>query len=250
MASLVPYPNLVLTTAVIAVTYVVSVAVYRLYFHPLAKYPGPFWARLTVFPSWWHTRTQDRHVWLLELQQKYGTTFRYRPDAVLINTPTAFKTLFGPRGNVKKSDDYYRVWPKTIDVTSTWNVTDIHTHARKRRVLNYAFSEKALRSAEPFVHSNVDRWLDLFEKDGKDGSKSYNMADQINYLVFDILGDLCFGKSFDMKEPGSKVRNIPEILAEFLVIMNPVCRAILNTIDRFLTSHRSASLPGPTGGSG
>jgi hypothetical protein len=123
---------------------------------------------------------------------------------------------------VKKSDDYYRVWPARIDITSTWNVTDIPVHARKRRVLNHAFSERALRSAEPYVHSNVDRWLDLFEERGKGGKKSFNMAHEINYLVFDILGDLCFGKSFEMKEPGSKVTEIPEILAEFLTFMNPV----------------------------
>lgn len=217
------YPSLVITSTVLLATYLFSVAIYRLYFHPLAKYPGPFWARLTVFPSWWYTRSQDRHVWLLSLQKQYGTTFRYRPDAVLINTPTAFKTIFGPRGNVKKSDDYYRVWPKTVDIKSTWNVTDIHTHARKRRVLSHAFSEKALRAAEPFVHANVDRWLDLFEEEqAKDKTRTFDMAEHINYLVFDILGDLCFGKCFDMKEPGSSVTNIPDILAQFLVVMNPV----------------------------
>ncbi|KAI7230270.1 hypothetical protein KC330_g7052 [Hortaea werneckii] len=226
IANLLPevsYPHLVLTTGLIAITYLLSAVVYRLYFHPLAKYPGPFWARLSVIPSWWHTQKQDRHVWLYSLQEEYGTTFRYRPDAVLVNTPTAFKTIFGPRGNVKKSDDYYRVWPKTIDVKSTWNVTDVHEHARKRRVLNHAFSEKALRSAEPSVHSNVDRWLDLFQEQGANGAKSFNMAHKINYLVFDILGDLCFGKSFGMKEPNSEVTNIPEILAEFLSLMNPIC---------------------------
>ena len=218
----VSHPSLLLTITVVSVTYLFNIAFYRLYFHPLAKYPGPLWARLSTLPSWWHTRKQDRHIWLLRLQQEYGTTFRYRPDAVLINTPTAFKTIFGPRGNVKKSDDYYRVWPKSIDITSTWNVTDIPTHGRKRRVLNYAFSEKALRAAEPSIHSNVDRWLDLFEQQSEGGTKSFNMADEINHLVFDILGDLCFGKSFGMKEPGSKVTGIPGILAEFLVVMNPV----------------------------
>jgi hypothetical protein len=55
--------------------------VYRLVFHPLAKFPGPFWARLTVLPSWWHTRTGDRHVWLYSLQEKYGMSI----DAVHIH---------------------------------------------------------------------------------------------------------------------------------------------------------------------
>jgi hypothetical protein len=56
----------------LALAFLVYTAVYRLVFHPLAKFPGPFWARLTVLPSWWHTRTGDRHVWLYSLQEKYG----------------------------------------------------------------------------------------------------------------------------------------------------------------------------------
>src|SRR6185312_10811725 len=96
---------------------------------------------------------------------------------------------------------------------------------RKRRVLNYAFSEQALRGAEPFIHSNVDRWLDLLGKHKSaetDWTESIDMSDQVTYLVFDILGDLCFGKSFDMKEPESGLRFIVEKMIEFMAIMHPV----------------------------
>lgn len=56
----------------LAFGYLVFIAIYRLYFHPLAAIPGPFWARLTTLPSYWHTLQQDRHAWLLQLQQEYG----------------------------------------------------------------------------------------------------------------------------------------------------------------------------------
>jgi hypothetical protein len=66
------YPNLFALGASLVLVYVATTAVYRFYFHPLAAFPGPLWARLTVFPSWWHTRTGDRHIWLYSLQQQYG----------------------------------------------------------------------------------------------------------------------------------------------------------------------------------
>lgn len=51
---------------------VLAIVVYRLHFHPLSRYPGPFWARITSFPSYWHTLRQDRHIWLWRLQEEYG----------------------------------------------------------------------------------------------------------------------------------------------------------------------------------
>jgi sugar lactone lactonase YvrE len=66
------YPNVLALSASLFFLYIVATAVYRLYFHPLAKFPGPFWARLTTFPSWWHSKNQDRHLWLLRLQEQYG----------------------------------------------------------------------------------------------------------------------------------------------------------------------------------
>ncbi|KAF2649983.1 cytochrome P450 [Lophiostoma macrostomum CBS 122681] len=223
LLSHVSYPNVFGLCASIALAYVVTTAIYRLYFHPLARFPGPFWAKLSVFPSWWHTRTCDRHLWLYSLQQKYGPEFRYRPDSVVINTPTAYRTIFGPKGNVRKGE-YYAVWPRTVDTVNTWSSRSVQMHARKRRVLNQAFSEKAMRSAETFIHSNVNRWLELFETMSENGdwTPTVNMADYINYLVFDILGDLCFGKCFDMKEPESTLRHIPEMMVQFLELIHPI----------------------------
>lgn len=153
-----------------------------------------------------------------------GTEFRYTPDSVCINTPTAYRTIFGPKGNVKKSE-YYKIWPRTEDTVNTWSTTNVAQHARKRRVMNYAFSESALRGAETFIHSNVDRWLSLFKQQKRDGDNwtvPMNMEHQVTYLVFDILGDLCFGKSFDMKEPDSKLRHVPEMMIGFMELLHPV----------------------------
>jgi hypothetical protein len=48
------------------------------------------------------------------------------------------------------------------------------------------------------------------------------MADEVNYLVFDILGDLCFGKNFNMKEPDSDLKHVPELIAAYLQVLAPV----------------------------
>lgn len=54
------------------IIHIITITVYSLYFHPLSKYPGPFWARVSSFPSWWHGLKKDRHIWLFDLHEKYG----------------------------------------------------------------------------------------------------------------------------------------------------------------------------------
>jgi hypothetical protein len=70
---MIPLPILASSAFLLVVTYSLYTIYYRLYLHPLAKYPGPFWAKVSDLPSFWYTSKQDRHVWLLRLQQEYGT---------------------------------------------------------------------------------------------------------------------------------------------------------------------------------
>lgn len=59
-------------SSALILSYATAIVIYRLYFHPLAEYPGPFWARISSFPSYWHTLQKDRHIWLWRLQEEYG----------------------------------------------------------------------------------------------------------------------------------------------------------------------------------
>ncbi|KAG7413201.1 Cytochrome P450 monooxygenase AKT7 [Fusarium oxysporum f. sp. raphani] len=210
-------------TVFLILGHITVIVLYRLYFHPLAKYPGPFWARISAFPAYYYTLRQDRHIWFWKLQERYGPTFRITPNSVLINTPTGLKTIYNNKANVKKAE-YYRVYPRNIHAVTTWNSIDKTTHARKRRVMNHAFSDKALRSCEPFIHSNIDRWIELLDQEirEKKWSGSLNMARWADHLVFDTLGELCFGKSFGMKEHDSELRHIPTLMTDFMSTIHPI----------------------------
>uniref|UniRef100_A0A0D2YCW6 Uncharacterized protein n=1 Tax=Fusarium oxysporum (strain Fo5176) TaxID=660025 RepID=A0A0D2YCW6_FUSOF len=79
--------------------------------------------------------------------------------------------------------------------------------------MNHAFSDKALRSSEPFIHSNIDRWIELLKEEirKRQWSCSLHMARWADRLVFDTLGDLYFGESFGTKERDRELRHIPAI---------------------------------------
>lgn len=148
---------------------------------------------------------------------------RYEPNWVAINTPTAFRTVTGPKGNNKKAA-FYAMWSRDYHSPSTLQTVENGPHGRKRRILSYAFSERSLRSFEPFVMANLDRWCELLgNKIPEDGwSESLNMADWLNWLVFDIMGDLCLGKSFGMKEKDSDMRYVIHLMALMMEFMSHV----------------------------
>lgn len=94
--------------------------------------------------------------------------------------------------------------------------------------MNHPFSDMALCSSEPFIHSNIDRWIELLKEDigEKQWPFSLHMARWADRLVFDSLGDLCFGESFGMKEHDSELRRIPAIIMDFTSTIHPVSYGI------------------------
>jgi len=55
-----------------AIAQILGVVVYRLYFHPLARYPGPLLARICSLHQLYHAWKGDRHLEFWRMHEKYG----------------------------------------------------------------------------------------------------------------------------------------------------------------------------------
>lgn len=188
---------------------------YRLTLHPLAKYPGPFLAKITslydAYQGWHGHRYQDQ----FRCQQKYGNVFRYGPNFLIIQTPEALQELYLNAASrpVRKADNYYMNY--TRGKVSTAFMIDKKEHVNKRKVLANAFSERALKGQEPIMVEQIDKWLAMLGEGSspanKGWSSSKNMATYANYLTLDVLGSLCFGKAFGLMD--GKLRDtFPNVL--------------------------------------
>ena len=179
-------------------------------------------AKITDWYNVYHAWKGDRHLELWRIHQTYGDVVRLGPNSVSINTATALKDIYGFKANVKKSN-FYSVFPATKAAFSTHTAIDKAVHARKRRVLSQAFSDSAMRAMEVHILDNIESWcrylgnnqegnkIDVNDSmngyggsnpvyDSKGWSAPKNMGDWTNYLSFDVLGDLCFGKPFGVME--------------------------------------------------
>jgi cytochrome P450 len=183
--------------------YIFALSIYRLYFHPLARYPGPVIAKLTDGYMLYHAWRGDRHLEFWRLHERYGKFVRFGPSSISVNSSTALKDIYGFRANVQKAEFYDAfVHP----APNTHNSRDKELHARKRRVLSQAFSESAIKGMERYILGNIRTFceglgeLSRGNVDEKGWTVPRNMADWCNWLAMDILGDLCFGKAFHMLE--------------------------------------------------
>lgn len=109
------------------------------------------------------------------------------------------------------------MFPRNSRNWNTITVVDPLEHTRKRRVLNAAFSDKAVRSAETTISKNVDRWGELRVDGVKDWSEPEDMSVLSDQLAFDIAGELTFGKSLGIKEPEeNSLKDMPHVVVGYL----------------------------------
>jgi hypothetical protein len=57
-----------------------SIALYRLFFHPLKNVPGPFWARLSMFWKMKRLTEEDQYTLVDAMHKEYGDVVRMGRD--------------------------------------------------------------------------------------------------------------------------------------------------------------------------
>lgn len=74
-ASEFPYPTVKKgwVSRVLNFSQIFSLVIYRVFFHPLAKYPGPFLAKISDAYQLYHAYKGDRHLEFWRMHQRYGT---------------------------------------------------------------------------------------------------------------------------------------------------------------------------------
>ncbi|KAK8045563.1 cytochrome P450 [Apiospora rasikravindrae] len=226
MAETLPYNGAFLSFVVLlgSIVYVIVVVVYRLVFHPLARYPGPLLGRVTDWYSVIRSSAGDRHIHFLELHKKHGPFVRFGPNRVSVNTAEGLAKIYGIKANTQKST-YYHVF------------NDLTHHGRprvarkKKRVVSSALSESSVRSMEGIVLRNIRKLTKHLgdpasETDpGSHNTNSWgspkNMTDWADYLSFDIMGDICFSGPFEMLDKPDN-RYVLEVLPKGVNGLNMV----------------------------
>ncbi|KAJ5933979.1 sterigmatocystin biosynthesis P450 monooxygenase stcL [Penicillium verhagenii] len=169
-------------------------------FSPLRSYPGPkLWA-ISKIPSALSILGGQSHIKMLDLHNKYGPVVRIGPTDLSFNTPQAFQDIYGYRPGKALFSKDPKLWASKLNALrdSIVGQVDHDAHARHRRLLSHAFSDRYLREQEGIVVSFVDLLISrLRERIGEDGLAKEDIKNWMNFVTFDITGDLMFAETFD-----------------------------------------------------
>lgn len=167
------------------------------------------------------------HLKVDNLHKKYGelTFYTYVPISLLLNRvlgqiirigpnelssthPSALKDIYGHHASAQTFLKDPRMYSSPLGQSqSVLTTIDIGQHARMRRLLSHAFSDRALADQEAFIHEHVDKLIAQLRQQAQDGP--FDIIPWFNFFTFDVIGDLSFGESFDSLSEG----NIPRSLS-------------------------------------
>ena len=181
----------------IPLVYAVVKVVYNIFFHPLAKYPGPFLAKFTpIYPMLAMFR-QNRVRWQHQMLQQYGSPVRVGTNELFFSDMKSWQDIYGQSSNpCAKEKVFYDMFTATGAV-SILNERNKAAHARLRRLVSHAFSLKGLLQDEPMIHDKVRTLLDVVFTPAACEKTSVDIFSKMMDHYLDITTYLSFGKSFD-----------------------------------------------------
>ncbi|KAF7922011.1 uncharacterized protein EAE98_008222 [Botrytis deweyae] len=139
--------------------YSVQLVVRRLYFHPLAKIPGPFLARTT----YWYEFYQDIILGGIyvknyaALHEKYGPVIRASPDRVHVSDPDFFHEVYSSGSKYMKDPAFFQAAGGIPEALPA--IVDVEYHRRRRKLINDLFSAKSMEALSHLVLKVVQNAL-------------------------------------------------------------------------------------------
>ncbi|OJD28891.1 cytochrome p450 [Diplodia corticola] len=186
--------------ALLLLSYAIGTAIYNVYFHPLHKFPGPKFAAASKIPYAINRCRGLQAKWTKAMHDKYGDVVRLAPDQLSFTSVEAWRDIYGHkvggRGGMSKDLTFYG--PDSAGFNGIIRTND-EDHARHRRLLAHAFSDKALREQEPLINKYVSLLVEKLS-DAASAADGIDMVRMYNYCTFDIMGDLAFGEPLGLLE--------------------------------------------------
>ncbi|KAG8166164.1 hypothetical protein KVR01_004716 [Diaporthe batatas] len=178
--------------------------VYNVYFHPLARYPGPLYLTASDVPLAILSLLGTSQYPLKAAHDRYGDIVRIAPGTLSYIKPQAWTEIYGYKkngggiANFPKDPAFYNemmLGKETITLATDKDAIPI------RRCLNSAFAHRSLLEQEPMMQAHIGRLMAQFEKYSL-GERPVDVREWFTFSMFDMNSDFGFGEDMGCVRTG------------------------------------------------
>lgn len=166
--------------------------VYPLYFHPLAKVPGPKLGALTKYYIIYKTWNKQRNCLVQDLHDKYGSIVRLGPDEIDISDVAYIREIY--MNNFDKSQFYGQFG--LFDRFNTFSSLTKLPHQKSRKISNKFYSKSTVTSPpiQEMVRDVVSKTIRTIDQTSvKVNSNPINVYDIFQMMAMDAVSIFSFG---------------------------------------------------------
>ncbi|KAK5988316.1 Cytochrome P450 monooxygenase apf7 [Cladobotryum mycophilum] len=183
---------------VVLILYYLLLSAYRIFAHPLKKYPGPWLARISDAYGGWYALRRRLHLQTYQDHLKYGPVIRQGPNKLVFNSATALQDIY-LNHSVSKAGNY-NAGNVTYPNSNVFNVVRRSLHRMKRQRVGPIASERSMRTFEPQMAQQIDIFLQqLLTSCQNTLAAPINMAERCRWMALDIVARLSFGYDLNMQ---------------------------------------------------
>lgn len=224
------HPLVAVTTSL--VTVLSLYVVYQAFLHPLAKYPGPFLAKVTDLWQVNQFVTLYQPYNLTRLHEKYGPIVRYGPDKLSITDEQAMPLLYQKGGKTFPKTEFYDAYGAANN-PNVFGMRDEARHAVRRRHMSHSFSMSYIKEFEGFLDINIAILKQRIAAYASSG-QAFDLQRLIKHYVVDASGEIAFGQPFGVQETDDDARVPPVIDHSLLAAVTGAWPFMTMTLKKWL----------------
>lgn len=208
-------PTVALGAIAAAVFYLITKVIYRLYLHPLSRFPGPKLAAATyLYGAYYDVVEEAQFVFKLNaLHDKYGPVVRISPGEIHVRDSAFFETLHpGPGGRKTHRDKWHRANRANGAPGSLASAGAHALHRARRAAVNPYFSRAAIAQLEAeSIRAKVELLCERLGEhaspssagaEGGGGEEVVDVGAAMTALTLDVISEYCYGDCYDcLRDP-------------------------------------------------
>ncbi|KAF2034988.1 cytochrome protein [Setomelanomma holmii] len=177
--------------------YALLLAIHRLFYHPLAKVPGP---RLAALTGWYEAYYELFHSFggqytfkIKELHQKYGPIVRISPGDIHIDDPEFFDSIYTSREAFDKPE--HLKW-RFGSPDALFSTPGHGLHRLRRSSQDQFFAKSRIQRLAPLIQDVADRMCTRLDCDFAGYRKVLNLNNLFTSYIADVTTQYSFNRDF------------------------------------------------------